>query len=75
MKAEQELQTTGRTAVLVEDAHIRPMMGFAVTEALPSQQVPYEAVDPFILVHESRLRLSELQGLDTKHPHRGFDNL
>jgi hypothetical protein len=75
MKAEQELQTTGRAAVLVEDAHIRPMMGFGVIEALPSREVPYEAVDPFILVHESRLRLSELQGLDTKHPHRGFDNL
>jgi quercetin 2,3-dioxygenase len=26
-------------------------------------------------VHESRLRLSELADVDTKHPHRGFDNL
>src|SRR6266545_3437841 len=37
--------------------------------------VPYELSDPFILVHESRFRLSELSGMDTKHPDRGFDNL
>ena len=73
MKA--QLETTGREAVLVEDAHIRPMMGFEILEALPSRAVPYEQVDPFILVHESRLRLSDLKDVDTKHPHRGFDNL
>ena len=37
--------------------------------------MPYEQVDPFILVHEGRLRLSDMKGVDTKHPHRGFDNL
>jgi quercetin 2,3-dioxygenase len=37
--------------------------------------VPYEQVDPFILVHEGRMRLSEVGKVDTKHPHRGFDNL
>ena len=31
--------------------------------------------DPFILVHEGRFRPSELAGKDTRHPHRGFDNL
>jgi quercetin 2,3-dioxygenase len=67
--------TTARDAVLVEDAHIRPMMGFEILEPLPTRSVPYERVDPFILVHESRFRLSELSGMDTKHPHRGFDNL
>jgi redox-sensitive bicupin YhaK (pirin superfamily) len=71
----EQLETTGRDAVLVEDAHIRPMMGFEILEPLPSRSVPYEQVDPFILVHESRLRLSELKDVDTKHPHRGFDNL
>jgi hypothetical protein len=75
MKAQEQLESTGREAVLVEDAHVRPMMGFDVIEALPSRMVPYERVDPFILLHESRIRLSELQGVDTKHPHRGFDNL
>ena len=51
------------------------MMGLPVLEALPARGMPYQRVDPFLLVHESRFRLSELSGLDTKHPHRGFDNL
>jgi quercetin 2,3-dioxygenase len=69
------LQATGREAVLVEDAAEIRMMGFPVLEALPSRSVPYERVDPFILVHEARIRLSDVAGVDTKHPHRGFDNL
>jgi quercetin 2,3-dioxygenase len=71
----EQLQATGREAVVVEDAAEIRMMGFPILEALPSRQVPYEQVDPFILVHEGRLRLSDMQGVDTKHPHRGFDNL
>jgi len=70
-----EVKTTGRDAVLVEDAARIRMMGLPVLEALPARGVPYNRVDPFILVHESRFRLSELSGMDTKHPHRGFDNL
>ena len=35
-------------------------MGFPILEALPSRKVPYEQVDPFILVHEGRLRLSDI---------------
>lgn len=72
---EQPVEQESREAILVEDAHIRPMMGFEILEPLPSRSVPYERVDPFILVHESRFRLSELADVDTKHPHRGFDNL
>ena len=72
---QQEAEVTSREAILVEDAHIRPMMGFEIVEPLPSRSVPYAQVDPFILVHEARFRLSELQDVDTKHPHRGFDNL
>ena len=72
---QQEAEVTSRDAILVEDAHIRPMMGFEILEPLPSRSVPYAQVDPFILVHEARFRLSELQDVDTKHPHRGFDNL
>jgi redox-sensitive bicupin YhaK (pirin superfamily) len=71
----QQIEEVERDAVLVEDAHIRPMMGFEILEPLPSRSVPYERVDPFILVHEARFRLSELKDVDTKHPHRGFDNL
>jgi hypothetical protein len=44
-------------------------------EALPSHEVPDEQVDPFILVHEGRRRLSDLKGVDTKHPIEAFDNL
>jgi redox-sensitive bicupin YhaK (pirin superfamily) len=65
-----------RDAVLVEDAGERRIMGFPVLEALPSAGAPYAQVDPFILVHEARLRLTpEFAGMDSKHPHRGFDNL
>jgi redox-sensitive bicupin YhaK (pirin superfamily) len=70
-----ELKTTGRDAVLVEDAALIRMMGMPVLEAVPSRQAPYGLTDPFILVHEGRFRLSEMAGKDTKHPHRGFDNL
>jgi redox-sensitive bicupin YhaK (pirin superfamily) len=71
----QEVKETARDAVLVEDAALIRMMGFPVLEALPSHAVPYEQVDPFILVHEGRMRLSDVGKVDTKHPHRGFDNL
>ena len=70
-----EVETTGREAVLVEDATRIRVMGFPILEALPSRRAPYEQVDPFILVHEGRLRLSEVAGVETRHPHRGFDNL
>jgi hypothetical protein len=71
----QQAQETEREGRLVEDAALIRMMGMPVLEALPSRSVPYEDVDPFILVHEGRFRLSEMAGKDTKHPHRGFDNL
>jgi redox-sensitive bicupin YhaK (pirin superfamily) len=71
----KQREATRREAVLVEDAARIRMMGFPILEALPSRSVPYEQVDPFILVHEGRLRLSDLKGVDTRHPHRGFDNL
>jgi quercetin 2,3-dioxygenase len=71
----QKVETTSREAVLVEDAALIQMMGFPVLEALPSNGAPYELTDPFILVHEGRLRPSQMVGKDTRHPHRGFDNL
>jgi quercetin 2,3-dioxygenase len=72
---QQQVEETSREAILVEDAHIRPMMGFEILEPLPTRSLPYQRLDPFILVHEARFRLSELKDVDTKHPHRGFDNL
>jgi len=71
----KQVQTTSRDAVLVEDAALIRMMGLPVLEAVPSRQAPYELTDPFILVHEGRFHLSEMAGKNTKHPHRGFDNL
>src|SRR4029453_8826583 len=70
-----EPKTPGRDAVLVEDAAQIRMMGMPVLEPVPSHQAPYGLTDPFVLVHEARFRLSEMAGKDTRHPHRGFDNL
>src|SRR6266508_3932828 len=71
-----QIQTGEREIVLVEDARIRPMMGLDILETLPSARIPYSLVDPFILVHEGVVPITpEWASLDTKHPHRGFDNL
>ena len=71
-----EIDLAEREVAAVEDAHIRPMMGNLVLEPLPSRDIPYELVDPFILVHEATVRISPEQARqDTTHPHRGFDNL
>jgi redox-sensitive bicupin YhaK (pirin superfamily) len=70
-----QVETTGRDAVLVEDAAWIHVVGQPILEALPSPGVPYEQVDPFILVHEGRIRLSDIANVDTRHAHRGFDNL
>jgi hypothetical protein len=65
-----------REVLLVEDAHIRPMMGLDIIEPIPSRQIPYRMVDPFILVHEGRVPITpEWASRNTEHPHRGFDNL
>jgi quercetin 2,3-dioxygenase len=69
------LDTTERDAELVQDATRIQMMGVPVLEALPTRQAPYQRVDPFLLIHEGRFRLAELAGKETRHPHRGFDNL
>lgn len=71
----QQVRTASRDAVLVEDAALIRMMGIPVLEAVPSRRAPYALTDPFILVHEGRFRPSEMSGKDTRHPHRGFDNL
>ena len=72
----QQAEKTGRDAILVEDAARIKVMGTPILEALPSPGAPYGRVDPFILVHEGRFRLTpEMSSKDTKHPHRGFDNL
>jgi quercetin 2,3-dioxygenase len=72
---QQQVEAAARDAVLVEDATQIRIMGFPVLEALPSRRIPYSRVDPFLLVHEGRARLSDMRNVDTRHPHRGFDNL
>ena len=69
------VETASRDAVLIEDPGHRNIMGIPVLEPVPSPNVPYELTDPFILVHEGRFRPSDMDGKDTRHPHRGFDNL
>jgi redox-sensitive bicupin YhaK (pirin superfamily) len=71
----QRVETRSRDATLVEDAALIRMMGMPVLEAIPSRRARYVLTDPFILVHEGRFRPSEMAGKDTRHPHRGFDNL
>ena len=70
-----QVETLEREIVLVEDAHIRPMMGLGILEPLPSRHIPYAQVDPFILVHEGVVPADFGANVDTTHPHRGFDNL
>ena len=71
-----QVKAVEREVVRVEDAHLRPMMGLEVLEPLPSATIPYPQVDPFILVHEAVVPITvERAALDTRHPHRGFDNL
>src|SRR5438445_10701717 len=71
-----QIETARREVVLVEDAHVRPMMGNQVLESLPSRHIPYSQVDPFILVHEAEVKVDPKQARqDTTHPHRAFDNL
>jgi redox-sensitive bicupin YhaK (pirin superfamily) len=71
-----QVDTAQRQIVLVKDARIRPMMGNRVLESLPLPGIPYEMVDPYILVHEATIQITpEQASQDTTHPHRGFDNL
>src|SRR2546426_3666082 len=71
-----KIATAERKILLVEDAHVRPMMGIQVLESLPGMEIPYSLVDPFILVHEAVMPITpEWAKRDTEHPHRGFDNL
>jgi redox-sensitive bicupin YhaK (pirin superfamily) len=71
-----QIDTEEREAVLVEDARVRPVMGLDILEPLPSARIPYRMVDPYILVHEAVVPITpERASLDTKHQHRGFDNL
>ena len=67
------VETTGRDAVQVQDAAQIQMMGCRCC-ALPARGCPTSGSAAFPGPRD-RFRLSELSGLDTRHPHRGFDNL
>jgi quercetin 2,3-dioxygenase len=71
----RQVEAGSRDAVLVEDARLIRVMGMPVLEPVPSRHATYELTDPFILVHEGRFSPSEMADKDTKHPHRGFDNI
>src|SRR5882672_739945 len=61
--------TAEREIRVLADARIRPMMGIEVLESLPHARIPYELVDPFILVHEAVVPITpERASLDTEHP-------
>jgi hypothetical protein len=71
-----QIKTGEREIVLLEDVHIRPMMCLDILEPLPSRNIPYAQVDPFIHIHEAVVPITEERAsMDTKHSHRGFDNL
>jgi redox-sensitive bicupin YhaK (pirin superfamily) len=71
-----QIDTTEREAILVQEAHVRGVMGVDVLEPLPSARIPHAMVDPYILVHEAVVRIApEQANRDTRHQHRGFDNL
>jgi hypothetical protein len=40
-----QIDTAQRELVLIEEAHIRPMMGLNILEPLPSARIPYPMVD------------------------------
>ena len=54
-----QIETGEREVVLLGNSHIRPMMGLDVLEPLPSRTIPYAQVDPFILVHEGVVPITE----------------
>ena len=54
-----QIETGERKVALVENAHIRPMMGLDVLEPLPSRTIPYSRVDPFILVHDAVVPITD----------------
>jgi redox-sensitive bicupin YhaK (pirin superfamily) len=67
------LDAAERDVIFVADPLVRPIMGINVLETLPAR-IPYPLVDPFILVHEGVIP-GDYSDVDTRHPHRGFDNL
>lgn len=75
MSTTDAVEARPREAVLVEDASPIRVMGIPVLEPVPSRGAPYEVTDPFLLVHEGRFRPADMADKDTRHPHRGFDNL
>ena len=54
-----QIETGEREVVLLGNSHIRPMMGLDVLEPLPSRTIPYSRVDPFILVHDAVVPITE----------------
>ena len=70
--SEQESATT-RDVALVGSAHVvMEGAGVPVRRVLPSRQVPYRLVDPFLLLDEFKLESFGGESFPP-HPHRGFE--
>ena len=68
------LETKLRSAVIVARARtVLEGAGVPILRALPSRNVPYEMVDPFLLLDEGRLRVTRETANFPVHPHRGFE--
>lgn len=68
------LETKLRSAIIVDRAHtVLEGAGVPIRRALPSRNVPYEMVDPFLLLDEGRLRVTRDTANFPVHPHRGFE--
>ena len=65
-----QIEAVPREAALIEDAHVRPMMGPDVLEPLPSARIPYRTVDPFILVHEAVVPITRSAGVSDRDHNR-----
>src|SRR2546430_1361348 len=60
----------------IDTAPIRPMMGAEVLESLPSRNIPYSLVDPYVRVHEATVAITPSGPSSMpRHSDRGFDNL
>lgn len=63
-----------RPALIVDRAHmVMEGAGVPIRRALPSRNVPYNAVDPFLLLDEGRLQVTGKNANFPIHPHRGFE--
>lgn len=68
------INARSRPALAVDRAHtVMEGAGVPIKRALPSRNVPYQSVDPFLLLDEGRLKVTPGSANFPIHPHRGFE--